>query len=81
MLALSLSAVCAFIVRHRGAVVRSYTVPCGCFGRRSTVWVCQELHRLIEKGRWSAEPRAALLLAGHGVAACSPRSQNDGRGL
>ena len=35
---------------------------------------CDAFAAIIEKGRWSAEPRAARRLAGYGAAACSPGS-------
>lgn len=77
MVKLTLAACLAFLRRCRVAAVRSYRVPCGCFGRHATVWDCKPLPQLIEKVRWSAEPRAARLLAGYGAAACPPCSHRD----
>ena len=72
MVKFTLAAVRSFLRRHRFAAVRSYLVPCGCFGRHATVWDCQARKHIIEKGRWCAETRAATLLAGYGVAHSLP---------
>ena len=74
---LSLKACVAFLRRFRAGRVRCYSVPCGCFGRHATVWDCEPYKHIIEKGRWIAEPRAALLLAEYGVAVCPPSSHRD----
>lgn len=41
MVKLTLAAVRSFLRRHRFVSVRSYRVPCGCFGRHATVWDCR----------------------------------------
>ncbi len=45
MVKFTLAAVRSFLRRHRFVSVRSYRVPCGCFGRHATVWDCRVLKR------------------------------------